>query len=143
MEAKCQIIRETNDPAPHNLMRVCCERTLKKHAGSNKLVTIVLVGLVHMRQLNKNYHHSNEPTDVLSFPSNDKIYLGEVVICPIFIRAKAHRKKHSIHWEFCHAAVHGTLHLLGMSHSTDKEYSKMHTMEEKIIASVLKQKTKN
>lgn len=151
MQNKCTISRETKDGASDELMRKCADYVLKNYAPvfvsqkqgydplrrSSKTAKVVLVDKKRMRQLNRVYHGADAPTDVLSFANGEESYLGEVVICPFFVRYNAKRTKRTLQWEFCHAVVHGILHLLGYTHDTTQSYSKMHAMEESIIKNVL------
>jgi probable rRNA maturation factor len=75
---------------------------------------VELVGAERIRALNREHRGVDAPTDVLAFPVDGAgptagpRELGDVAICP----------------EHCsdvtEAAVHGTLHLCGMDHETDR-----------------------
>jgi probable rRNA maturation factor len=93
-------------------------------------VAIEFVGEQRIAQLNGEYRHKQEPTDVLSFPIDGiealggaeeldgsgggattgagvPRELGDIVICP----------EHTV--DLREAIVHGMLHLLGMDHEHD------------------------
>jgi probable rRNA maturation factor len=76
-------------------------------------LAIVLVGAAEIRRLNREYRGRNSPTDVLSFPVDERApaagprELGDVVICPEHTR------------DLKEAVVHGVLHLCGYDHETD------------------------
>jgi probable rRNA maturation factor len=57
----------------------------------------------------------NRPTDVLSFPIQDKL-LGEIYISQDRARAQAKEQKITTGLEICNLIEHGILHLLGYSH---------------------------
>ena len=67
-----------------------------------------------IRELNREYRHKDEPTDVLSFgidedgASAGPRELGDIVICP----------EHA--GDLREAVVHGALHLSGMDHEADE-----------------------
>jgi probable rRNA maturation factor len=58
-------------------------------------------------------------TDVLSFPSDERGYLGDVVIAAGVARRQALRAGHSLQTEVRVLALHGLLHLLGYDHERD------------------------
>ena len=58
-------------------------------------------------------------TDVLSFPSDERGCLGDVVIAAGVARRQARRAGHSLQTELCVLALHGLLHLLGYDHERD------------------------
>ena len=82
-------------------------------AGLDGHLAIELVGEERIRELNRDHRGKDEPTDVLSFPVDERgpatgpRELGDVVICP------AHTA------DLVEAAVHGVLHLCGYDHETD------------------------
>ena len=76
-------------------------------------IAIEFVGEDRSRELNREYRHIDEPTDVLSFGVDEDGVsagpreLGDIVICPP--RTEDLRE----------AVVHGALHLSGMDHESD------------------------
>lgn len=91
-----------------------------------------------IQQLNLDYRHKDNPTNVLAFPfeapdciEND--YLGDIVICPdvVFEEAKAQDK--DFHAHFAHMVIHGTLHLMGFDHDTDSHAQEMEAIEIKVL----------
>ncbi|XOB41156.1 MAG: rRNA maturation RNase YbeY [Candidatus Nealsonbacteria bacterium] len=107
--------------------------------GENKekhIVSIAFITEKEIRGLNKKYLKKDKPTDVLSFSETRdflgkikefKNILGEVVICPHFIKKNTNPpfKK-----ELSRALIHGILHLLGYSHEkSDKKEKEMRSKE--------------
>jgi probable rRNA maturation factor len=76
-------------------------------------MAIEFVDEERIRELNRDYRRTDEPTDVLSFGVDEDgaaagpRELGDIVICP------AHTA------DVREAIVHGALHLSGMDHETD------------------------
>jgi probable rRNA maturation factor len=76
-------------------------------------VAIEFVDEERIRELNREHRNVDEPTDVLSFPVDERDEvagpreLGDIVICPA--RTADLRE----------AVIHGALHLTGMDHETD------------------------
>lgn len=74
----------------------------------------------HLRQLNRDFLHKDEPTDVLSFPSGEAEHVGEMAISLERAAAQASDYGHSMLEELQVLMLHGVLHLKGMDHETDK-----------------------
>jgi probable rRNA maturation factor len=76
-------------------------------------LAVEFVSEQRIRELNRDYRHLDEPTDVLSFavdedgPAAGPRELGDIVICP----------GHTA--DLREAIVHGALHLSGMDHERD------------------------
>jgi probable rRNA maturation factor len=87
-----------------------------------------IVGEGRMRTLNYAARGVDEATDVLAFPIDEQHHdqgpreLGDVFICP----ARAS--------DVTEAAVHGTLHLCGYDHETDR--GEMLELQARIMASL-------
>lgn len=114
-------------------------------------VSIVLCDNDFIRQLNREYRHRDEPTDVLSFPQeewdegeampfapptgdDEVVILGDVIISLEKAVEQAEAYGHSFERETGYLLAHGLLHLLGMVHTTEKERQLMREKEEKILA---------
>jgi len=82
-------------------------------------VTIAVVPDGRVQQLNRRYRRTDAPTDVLSFPSDERGYLGDVVIAAGVARRQAAHAGHSLQHELRVLALHGLLHLLGYDHERD------------------------
>ena len=75
-------------------------------------LAIAIVSDVRITTLNKQFRRRDEPTDVLSFPSDDAPQLGDVVIAAGIARRQAREAGHSYATELKVLALHGLLHLL-------------------------------
>lgn len=96
-------------------------RWLERHAParSRGRVVIALVSDRVMRRLNHRFRGKNLPTDVLSFPSDEPGWLGELAIATGVCGRQARAQGHVIAIEQRILALHGLLHLLGYDHETD------------------------
>ena len=103
-------------------------------------MTIRIVEIAEMAELNTQYRHKTGPTNVLSFPydmpddlTNGPVLLGDIVICANIVQqeAAAQGKPVIAHW--AHMVVHGTLHLLGYDHETPSDADKMESLEKAIL----------
>jgi probable rRNA maturation factor len=82
-------------------------------------VTVAVVSDARVRALNHRYRRKLRVTDVLSFPSEDPGYLGDIVIAAGVARRQARQAGHSLQTELRVLALHGLLHLLGYDHERD------------------------
>lgn len=101
-------------------------------------LTIRLVDEAESQSLNFTYRQKDAPTNVLSFEMDTDVpfdipLLGDLVICApvVALEAKQQNKQELHHW--AHMVIHGTLHLLGYDHITDKEAEEMEAVEKNIL----------
>jgi probable rRNA maturation factor len=134
------ITRKVALPSELSLFRI---RQIAKSAFVNtgKIgdASIVFTDDMEIHQLNKDYREIDQPTDVLSFPSEeidpqtDSWYLGDVIISVERARSQADAASHPFHEELSMLIVHGCLHLSGLDHFTDEEKNVMKTHQETIL----------
>ena len=97
------------------------------------------------RELNNQYRQKDKPTDVLSFPLEERslesygiLPLGDIFICLDVARAQAEELGIPLKEELARLTVHGFLHLLGHDHERSPEdEKKMTTLQEEIIKDIL------
>jgi probable rRNA maturation factor len=82
-------------------------------------MTVAIVPDSRVRALNRRYRRKDAPTDVLSFPADERGHLGDVVIAAGVARRQARDAGHSLDTELRVLALHGLLHLMGYDHETD------------------------
>lgn len=82
-------------------------------------LSIALVSDRRMRSLNRQFRGKDYATDVLSFPSEERGFLGEIVIAVGVTKRQAKEAGHSAATEVKVLALHGLLHLLGYDHEVD------------------------
>jgi probable rRNA maturation factor len=104
-------------------------------------ISVRLVDIEEMSQLNQTYRGRQGPTNVLSFPADlpaelELPLLGDIVICSAVVQREAEEqgKAPTAHW--AHMAVHGTLHLLGYDHIEDDDAAEMEALETTILATL-------
>lgn len=95
-------------------------------------VAVAIVPDARVRALNRQYRRKDAATDVLSFPSGERGFLGDVVIASGVARRQAREAGHSLHTELRVLALHGLLHLLGYDHETDS--GRMSRLERRLRA---------
>ncbi len=108
---------------------------LDKEVKSARL-SIAFVDNEEIKRLNERFLGSNEATDVIAFPLNDKetILSGEIVISVETAVQVANRKNSNIEGEIILYLVHGILHLLGYNDDNKKNAKIMHKKESEILA---------
>lgn len=95
-----------------------------------------------LKDMNKKYRGMDEPTDVLSFESDDMDpetgtpYLGDIIISLEQARRQAEKSNHSLTAELQLLAVHGTLHLLGYDHAEEEEKRRMWSLQKEVLLSL-------
>lgn len=118
-----------------------------KQVGANQpgqQITVRIVDVDEITELNEQYRQKTGATNVLSFPFElppgvpeeaVDATLGDLVICAAVVEqeAEAQHKSAEAHW--AHMIVHGTLHLLGYDHLTDDEAQQMEAEEIAILKS--------
>jgi len=123
---------EISNPAKFKIDSVFLNRVEKLVlAGEKKegLISLVLVSPQKIKSLNKKWRDIDIATDVLSFELDKEKTLGEIYLCPQFI------KKRYNEWqtETMRALIHGILHLLSYKHDNKKQLEKIISLENKYI----------
>lgn len=91
-----------------------------------------------IRQYNKEYRNKDMATDVLSFPMEDEIVLGDIAVSFDTAKRQAEEAEINIDREVAFLFIHGLLHLLGYDHETSEEdEAKMFVLQEKILKKLI------
>ncbi len=99
-------------------------------------LSIVYVDEEEMARLHKTFLDKEGPTDVLSFPYEDRSgkIVGEIVVCiPVAIK-KAEELDSDVEGEVMLYTLHGLLHIMGYNDVKEKDARKMHLKEKEILA---------
>jgi probable rRNA maturation factor len=113
-------------PAPPHRLERSARAALAAAGVEDGHLAIVLVDAAEIRRLNREHRGRDTPTDVLSFPIDERApaggprELGDVVICP------GHTE------DLAEAVVHGVLHLCGYDHETDD--GQMLALQDQVMA---------
>ena len=119
---------------------------------ASALTVEISVKLTHddeVKALNAAYRNKEKPTNVISFPMFEaglidqiiaadvgEVLIGDVVLAYGVCAAEAGEKGIAIETHATHLVVHGTLHLLGYDHETDKEAEAMEEVERDALAAL-------
>ena len=119
--------------------------------GVNPLaeLSVLLVDVEYMAELNHRWMDGDGPTDVLAFPMDESsvdhgpgegsggepALLGDIVLCPEVAAKQAVKAGHDTSDELALLAVHGTLHLLGYDHAEPEEEREMFGLQSRLLDS--------
>jgi probable rRNA maturation factor len=118
--------------------------------GVNPLaeLSILLVDIGYMAELNHRWMDGDGPTDVLAFPMDEgsidhgpqegtggePALLGDIVLCPEVAAGQAAAAGHSAADELHLLTVHGLLHLLGYDHAEPEEEREMFAQQARLLS---------
>ena len=102
-------------------------------------VSVVLADDDFVHILNRDYRGKDCPTNVLSFentvkpPKGQPWMAGDIIVAyqTVVREARAQGKSFAAH--LAHLLIHGTLHLQGYDHLTDRQAKSMESLEIKIM----------
>ena len=132
------------------LMRRCCNSVLKMEKIEGFVeVSITMVNNEYIQELNKKYRNKDVPTDVLSFPTNEKggeydinpetgaKMLGDIVMSMEKVMEKSQKYGHPFRREVAYLTAHGVLHLLGYDHEKGGiDKMRMREKEDRVLDSL-------
>jgi len=123
---------------PVRALKAAAQRILEILDRDGAELSIALVGNEEIQELNAQYRAKDEPTDVLSFPIDEtlpdgRLLLGDVVISVEKAATQAKERRRDLDQELQSLLIHGILHNLGYDHERSPEDEKvMKAMERKV-----------
>ncbi|MCM8819777.1 MAG: rRNA maturation RNase YbeY [Candidatus Omnitrophica bacterium] len=127
------------------ILKAYIKKILKIIGISSKNISFLFCDNKFIRKINKKFFKKNYPTDVISFPLQDKLdpnYLGEVIVSVEQAIYASKKYKNSWEEEFLLYIVHGILHLLGFRDHTLKEQKNMEVEQNRIMKLLAKNQLK-
>ena len=138
------------------LLKRVAEAALSRMGAEDAALDLSFVGRERIRALNASLRGVDRVTDVLSFPTiekvvlplkkgnypwdldpeSGKVYLGSIVICRSRAKEQAAEYGHSLERELAYLTVHGVLHLLSFDHIEESDRAEMRAAEERILAAL-------
>ena len=112
------------------------------HLNITADIAILACDDTRIAALNADFRGKPVPTNVLSWPSGDRMpgkvpddtELGDIAIAFDTCRQEAAEQDKPFEAHVIHLLIHATLHLLGHDHQTDAEAARMEALEVKILA---------
>jgi probable rRNA maturation factor len=101
-------------------------------ASARGTVSVAFVTDAAIRALNRRHRGKNAATDVLSFPSDERGFLGDIAVAEGVARRQARRAGHAFGTEARVLALHGLLHLLGYDHEHEGDGGRMGAVESRL-----------
>jgi probable rRNA maturation factor len=86
------------------------------------------------RRLNREFRARDYATNVLTFPYDDGVPAGDVILCCPVIEIEARRARLTTHEHYAHLVIHGVLHALGFDHLLAREAAQMEGLEVRTLA---------
>ena len=110
-------------------------------------VSLTIVDLETIHEINREYRNIDRPTDVISFAFLDNedlpplrgvpVLLGDIYICQEIAIRQAEEYGHSLRRELAFLFTHGILHLFGYDHVNSEEEEKlMFRLQDEILNEV-------
>ena len=121
------------NPETLQLVRRAARMALKRTNAPKAGLTILLTGDARLKALNTRFRGKPKVTNVLSFPSPDPTYLGDIAIAYGVVAREARAQKKRIKAHAAHLAAHGVLHLLGYDHEIEADALVMEGLETQIL----------
>ena len=121
-------IKDPNNYLNKKLRKLSKIPTFKK---KKQEFSILLTNNTKMKNLNLKFRKKNKPTDVLSFKSNNNIYIGDIAISYEIINKRS--KLSNFFLEFDKMWIHGYFHLIGYDHKKLEDFKKMDKKENLVL----------
>jgi probable rRNA maturation factor len=94
-------------------------RALDAMGKSEHSATIAFVSDKRIQELNRQFRGIDKATDVLSFPAEEELNLGDVAVSVETAATQARENGLTLDHEIAQLILHGLLHLCGYDHETD------------------------
>ena len=148
-----EISNESGHDVDENALLAVARHTLEQ-MGVNAMaeLSLLIVDVEYMAELNHRWMDKTGPTDVLAFPMDEldvdrgpgagddgpePTLLGDVVLCPAVAQRQARTAGHPVADEMHLLTVHGILHLLGYDHAEPDEEKEMFGLQRKLLLTFL------
>jgi probable rRNA maturation factor len=118
----------------------------KEEVEDDSEVSVTFVTNERIQEINREYRHKDQPTDVISFAleelGEDEVeivggqiprVLGDIIISIDRAKEQAEEYNHSFSRELGFLALHGFLHLLGYDHIEEMDEKKMFQRQKDIL----------
>lgn len=129
------LTNNTKNKKQNTFIKNCLKALLKELDLEKTEVSILLTDNNEIKDLNNEYRNIDKATDVLSFPMEDDVLLGDIVISLEKAKEQAPIFNNSYKEEILRLLIHGLLHLIGYDHINGGRQAKKMTDKEKELLS--------
>ena len=98
---------------------IFADKALHAIGKSEPSATIAFVSDKRIRELNRQFRGIDKATEVLSFPAEEKLNLGDIAVSVDTAAMQARENGLTLEGEIAQLILHGLLHLCGYDHETD------------------------
>jgi rRNA maturation RNase YbeY len=120
-----EVINESGESLPTQPIERAVSLAFDLHAKRASGACVLLTRDERIHELNLRFRSVDAPTDVLTFPSGDETFLGDVAISVPYATRQAAARGVPLEQELAFLAIHGALHLLGYDDETEEERAGM------------------
>jgi probable rRNA maturation factor len=139
-----QLVSDCADIPKKQDMQLWLDTLLSHQLLNEKEITVRIVDVAEIQQLNQQYRGKDKSTNVLSFPFEmpelvmpDGVhmdeslcdFLGDIVICTQIVKLESQQQNKPLDHHWAHMLIHGTLHLLGYDHIEEQDAEEMEGIE--------------
>lgn len=100
---------------------------------TNQELSLIFADNDFVQKLNRDWRGQDKPTNVLSFPQNEAMLLGDIILAYETVQREAKEQGKRLEDHAIHLIVHGLLHLLGYDHIDDLDAKNMENLEIHIL----------
>lgn len=121
-------------PGLRNAAKKAAKTAAKLEGRAGELrVSLLVTDDENIRALNKQYRQLDQPTDVLSFPSDEPRFLGDIAISMPRAAQQAREYNHTEEREVAFLTAHAMLHLFGYDHTDEEQERIMRDKQREIM----------
>lgn len=133
------VVRKTPvvEPIDARIEAIVHQALAAEGADGEWVIAVVFVDDAEMREMHRAFMNIDEPTDIMTFPSDpdsEGITGGDLVISRDTAAAHAIDQGHSTAVELEFLIVHGMLHLLGWDDASESDRAAMLARQSEILA---------
>lgn len=115
------VVNRSGRRAPVSTIQRGLIAVFEQHQARNGEVSVLLADDSEVKDLNRQFRRIDEPTDVLTFPSDNPMLLGDIAISVPYAERQAKSRRVSLKQEIGFLAIHGGLHLLGFDDESEDD----------------------
>lgn len=129
------IITQQNVKVPWRLKSAAVKaaRIAAKCEAKGSSVSLMFTDDAGIQSLNRDFRQKDAATDVLSFPSGEAEFLGDIALSVQCAQRQADEYGHTLRREVAFLTVHAMLHLMGYDHENEGDEAAMRARQREIL----------